>query len=171
MKQLSILGLADEMAQAKARKKEFLAQMGAIIPWDECVEFISPYFYKGEVGNKSFELHLMLRIHLLQNMYSLSDMGARLEILDSRASSELCGVDSSVQVLDGDAIGRFRTLLVENVLQEMLFLQVVVLLEILRFRQLYSMSVIVCCRIRYSVLFHASIIHAAIYGSIKSLVP
>lgn len=52
MKQLSILGLADEMAQAKTRKKEFLAQMDAIIPWDEWAEIIRPYYYKGEVGNK-----------------------------------------------------------------------------------------------------------------------
>lgn len=65
MKQLSILSLADEMAQAKTRKKEFLAQMDAIIPWDEWVEIIRPYYYKGEVGNKPFELNLMLRIHLL----------------------------------------------------------------------------------------------------------
>lgn len=129
MKQLSILGLADEMAQAKTRKKEFLAQMDAIIPWDEWEEIIRPYYYKGEVGNKPFELSLMLRIHLLQNMYSLSDMGTRFEVLDSRASSEFCGVDSSAQVPDGDTIGRFRTLLVENGLQEKLFLQVVALLE------------------------------------------
>ena len=129
IKQLSILGLADEMAQAKTRKKEFLAQMDAIIPWDEWAEIIRPYYYKGEVGNKPFELNLMLRIHLLQNMYTLSDMGTMYEIIDSRASSEFCGVDCSAQVPDGDTIGRFRTLLVENGLQEKLFLQVVALLE------------------------------------------
>jgi IS5 family transposase len=72
--------------------------MDAIIPWDEWLDIIKPYYYKGEVGNKPFELRLMLRIHLLQKTYSVSAMVARLEILDSRASSEACGVDSSDQV-------------------------------------------------------------------------
>ena len=50
------------------------------------------------------------------------------EVLDSRAFSEFCGVDSSNQVPDGDTIGRFRNILVKNGLQEKLVLQVVNLL-------------------------------------------
>ena len=71
----------------------------------------------------------MLRIHMLQNLYDLSDMGAKYEVLDSRAFSEFCGVDSSNQAPDGDTIGRFRALLVEQGLQERLFAQVPALLQ------------------------------------------
>ena len=53
-----------------------------------------------------------------------------MEIIDSRAFSELCGVDSSNQIPDGDTIGRFRALLVKNSLQEKLFAQVVGLLYV-----------------------------------------
>jgi Transposase and inactivated derivatives, IS5 family len=84
--------------------------------------------FRGERGNKPFELELMLRIHVLQNLYELSDMGAMGEVIDSRAFSEFCGVDSSNQVPDGDTIGRFRALLVEHGLEEKLFTQVVELL-------------------------------------------
>lgn len=103
--------------------------MERIIPWCEWIGIIQPYYYKGERGNKPFGLELMLRIHLLQNLYDLSDMGTMGEVIDSRAFSEFCGVDSSNQVPDGDTIGRFRALLLEHGLQEKLFTQVVALLE------------------------------------------
>ncbi len=127
-KQISLSGLSDELSQARTRKKEFLEQMNRIIPWGEWMGIIRPHYYKGERGNKPFELELMLRIHMLQNLYDLSDMGVKYEVIDSRAFSEFCGVESSNQVPDGDTIGKFRALLVENGLQEKLFAQVVRLL-------------------------------------------
>lgn len=36
---------------------------------------IQPYYYKEESGNKPYPFETMLRIHLLQNFYDLSDMG------------------------------------------------------------------------------------------------
>jgi IS5 family transposase len=127
-KQLSLSGLTDELAQAKTRKKEFLGQIERIIPWSEWIGIIRPHYYTGERGNKPYELEIMLRIHLLQNLYDLSDMGVMGEVIDSRAFSEFCGVESSNQVPDGDTIGRFRALLVQHGLQEKLFTQVVNLL-------------------------------------------
>lgn len=64
-------------------------------------------------------------MHMLQIFYDLSDMGAMGEVIDSRAFSEFCGIESSNQVPDGDTIGRFRALLIEHDLQEKLFAQVV----------------------------------------------
>lgn len=51
------------------------------------------------------------------------------EVIDSRAFSDFCGVDSSNQVPDGDTLGRFRNLLIRNGIQEKLFAQVAVLLQ------------------------------------------
>ena len=121
--------LSDELAQARTRKKEFLEQMNGLIPWEEWRGIIKPYYYKGERGNKPYELETMLRIHMLQELYDLADMAVMNEVIDSRAFSEFCGVDSSNQVPDGDTIGRFRALLVKHGLQEKLFVQVVALLE------------------------------------------
>lgn len=126
---MTLSELTDELAQATTKKKEFLAQINRIIPWGEWFGIIQPYYYKGEYGNKPYDLELMLRIHLVQNLYELSDMGTRTEVIDSRAFSEFCGVDSSNQVPDGDTIGRFRAILVEHGLQEKLFGQVVQLLS------------------------------------------
>ena len=43
----------------------------------------------------------MLRIYVIQNLYNLADMAAKYEIMDNRAFSDFCGVDSSNQVWKG----------------------------------------------------------------------
>ena len=68
-RQLTLSSLSDELAQAKTKKKEFLAQIEKIIPWGEWMRIIRPYYYKGEHGNKPYELELMLRLYLMQNLY------------------------------------------------------------------------------------------------------
>ncbi len=62
---------------------------------------------------------------MLQHLYNLADDAARNEIIDSRAFSQFCGVDSSNQVPDGDTIGRFRHILERNQLGEAFFTNVV----------------------------------------------
>jgi len=124
-KQMSLSSLNDELAQVRTKKKEFLDRMETIVPWAHWVELIKPHYYKGERGNKPYDLELMLRIHVLQNLYNLSDEAATCELIDSRAFSDFCGVESSNQVPDGDTIGRFRYILVKNQLEEKIFAQVV----------------------------------------------
>lgn len=128
-KQISLSGLMDELSQARTKKKEFLEQMDRLIPWGEWVEEIRTCYYKGERGNKPYGIELMLRLYVLQNLYTLSDEGTVAEEIDSRAFSDFCGVDSSNQVPDGDTLGRFRNLLIRNGIQEKLFAQVAGLLQ------------------------------------------
>ena len=127
-KQMSLSAFNDELAQVRTKKKEFMEQMDRIIPWDEWIALIQPCYYKGERGNKPYTLELMLRLFILQNLYDLSDEGTVAEVIDSRAFSDFCGVDSSNQVPNGDTLGRFRNLLIGNGLQEKLFAQVVAML-------------------------------------------
>ena len=95
------------------------------MPWDELEELIRPYYYEGMYGNKPYDLELMIRIHLLQNLYDLSDMGTQYEIIDSRAFSDFCHVESSNQIPDGDTIGRFRNLLIKHQIHEQFFVLVI----------------------------------------------
>ena len=127
-KQVTLSAFSDELAQVRTKKKEFLTQIDRIIPWGEWIALTKPHYYKGERGNKPYDLELMLRIYLLQNLYDLSDEGTVAEVIDSRAFSEFCGVDSSNQVPNGDTLGRFRNLLTKNGLQEKFFAQVVSML-------------------------------------------
>ena len=127
-KQISLSTLNDELSQVRTKKKEFLEQIERIVPWGEWLSLIKPCYYKGERGNKPYDLELMLRIYLIQNLYDLADEATVNEVIDSRAFSDFCGVESSNQVPDGDTLGRFRNLLIKNDLQEKLFKQVVELL-------------------------------------------
>ena len=120
-KQMSLSIFHDELKEAKTHKREFLEQIERIIPWGELEKLIRPCYYKGERGNKPYDLELMLRIHLLQNLYNLSDEGIRNELIDSRAFSDFCEVESSNQIPDGDTIGRFRNLLIQNDIHEKFF--------------------------------------------------
>ncbi len=124
-KQMTLSAFSDELANVRTKKKEFLEQIDRIVPWGEWISIIKPHYYKGERGNKPYELELMLRIYMIQNLYNLSDMGTVAEVIDSRAFSDFCGVDSSNQVPDGDTLGRFRNLLEKHDLQQAFFAQVV----------------------------------------------
>ena len=128
-KQMMLPAFGDELAEVRTRKKEFLTQIDRIIPWGEWVKIVKPYYYKGERGNKPYDLELMLRLYLLQNLYDLSDMGTIAEVIDSRAFSDFCMVSSGSQIPDGDTLGRFRNLLEKHGLQEKFFSQVVELLQ------------------------------------------
>lgn len=128
-KQITMSFFNDELAQVKTNKTEFLAHIERIIPWSEWVGIIRPHYYKAVRGNKPYELELMLRIHLLQNLYDLADMRIMTEVIDSRAFSRFCAVESSNQVPDGDTIGRFRNLLIEHGIQKKLFAQVLQIMQ------------------------------------------
>ena len=128
-KQITLSAISDELKQASTRKKEFVEQMNGLIPWGKWISFVQPCYYKGERGNKPYELEFMLRINLLRHLDNLADEAVASEVMDSRAFSEFCGVDSSNQVPDGDTTGRFRSLLIKNNLDQKLFEQAAALLE------------------------------------------
>ena len=125
---MTLAEMNDEFGAARTNKKEFLNRMDSIIPWDIFVKEIEPYYYKGERGNKPYPLELMLRIYMLQNLYDLADMKVMYEILDSRAFTEFCCINSPDEVPDGDTIGRFRNMLNKHGLQQTIFETVVDLL-------------------------------------------
>ena len=56
----------------KTRKRELLAQMEKVVPWDDLVGIICPYYPEGKNGRPPSSLHSMLCIHFLQPWSSLS---------------------------------------------------------------------------------------------------
>ena len=125
---MTLAEINDELGAARTNKKEFLEKLEAIIPWETFVELIQPSYYKGELGNKPYPLELMLRIFILQNVYNLADMAVMNEVIDSRAFTAFCCINSPDEVPDGDTIGRFRNLLTEHDLQKQIFDEIVKIL-------------------------------------------
>ena len=127
-RQMTLAEMNDEFGAARTNKKEFLEKMDRIIPWATMISIVQPFYYKGERGNKPYPLELMIRIFILQNLYDLADMKVMNEVIDSRAFSAFCCINSPDEVPDGDTIGRFRILLTEHDLQKMIFDEIVKLL-------------------------------------------
>ena len=125
---MTLAEINDELGAARTNKREFLDKLERIIPWEEFKKIIEPFYYKGEVGNKPYPLELMLRIFILQNVYNLADMAVMNEVIDSRAFSNFCEINSPGEVPNGDTIGRFRNILTKNGLQEKIFSRVVEIL-------------------------------------------
>ena len=118
---MTLAEINDEFGAARTNKKEFLEKMDRIIPWSVIIKLVQPFYYKGERGNKPYPLELMLRIFILQNLYDLADMKVMNEVLDSRAFSSFCCINTPDEVPDGDTIGRFRALMTMHDLQEKIF--------------------------------------------------
>lgn len=91
------------------------------MPWEELYELIKSCYYEGARGNKPYDLELLLRIHMIQNLYDLSDEGTQNEIIDSSAFSDFCEVESSNQIQDGDTIGWFLNLRIKNHIHKQFF--------------------------------------------------
>ncbi len=72
-KQMSLSAISDELAQVRTKKKEFLEQIERSVPWCRWIAMIKPRYYMGERGNKPYDLELMPRLYLLQNLYNLYD--------------------------------------------------------------------------------------------------
>ena len=80
--------MSDELLEVRTKKKEFLEKIDRIVPFEDWIALIQPHYYKGERGNKPYDLERMLRIYLVQNLYNLSDMVTVAEVIDSRAFSD-----------------------------------------------------------------------------------
>ena len=109
---MTITAFSDELAQVRTKKKEFLEQIERIVPWNEWVAMIKPCYYKGERGNKPYDLELMLRLYLIQNLYNLADEATVAEVTDgltgTHASNGLMDLWAEFRLLDmGQRLGRF----------------------------------------------------------------
>ena len=92
----------------KTRKREFLEQMGRVVPWAALVALIAPYYPEGRTGRPPFELETMLRVHFLQQWFSLSDPAMEEAFFDVPLFREFARLDEFVRLPDESTILRFR---------------------------------------------------------------
>nr|WP_234932825.1 IS5 family transposase [Aeromonas caviae] len=105
----------------QTRKEIFLSRMEQILPWQNMVEVIEPFYPKAGSGRRPYPLETMLRIHCMQHWYNLSD-GAIEDALYEIASMRLfarLSLDSALP--DRTTIMNFRHLLEQHQLARQLF--------------------------------------------------
>lgn len=108
----------------KTRKREFLEQMEQVVPWAELVELIAPYYPEGRTGRSPFSLLTMLRIHFMQQWFTLSDPGMEEAFFDTPLYREFAQLDEYARLPDESTILRFRHRLEKHKLAEQILLTV-----------------------------------------------
>ena len=112
MKQAS-LGLGN--STKRTRKREFLAEMERVVPWAALVELVAPFAPEGRRGRPPFSVETMLRIHFMQQWFTLSDPAMEEALHDMPLFREFAGLGGwSDRLPDETTILRFRHLLEQH---------------------------------------------------------
>ena len=122
MKQQTLSDMEYSCRKKKTKREEFLEIMEEIIPWDEWVGIIRPYYPEGKRGRPPIDLELILRMYLLQVWFNLSDPGTEEAIYDSYAMRKFTGINFMTDsVPDETTLCKFRHLLEEHGLNKLFF--------------------------------------------------
>jgi transposase, IS5 family len=113
------LGL--ELSMRRTRKMELLALMDSVIPWPELVAQISAVAPVKATGRPPFAHETMLRLHLLQQLFGLSDFAMEEALFETPLYREFAGFDANARLPDRVSILRFRHLLEKHKLAQHFF--------------------------------------------------
>ena len=91
----------------KTRKREFLGQMEEVVPWAALVELIAPYYPEGKTGRPPFSLETMLRVHFMQQWFTLSDPAMEEAFFDTPLYREFARLEEFARLPDESTILRF----------------------------------------------------------------
>ena len=106
------LGL--NLTTKRTRKREFLGEMERVVPWAALVALITPYAPEGRRGRPPFAVETMLRVHFMQQWFTLSDPAMEEALHDMPLFREFAGLNWDTAVPDETTILRFRRLLEEH---------------------------------------------------------
>jgi IS5 family transposase len=107
-----------DLSLKRTRKREFLEQMNHVVPWAALVKLIAPHYPQGNNGRPPFPLETMLRIHLMQQWFSLSDPGMEEAFFDVPLYREFARLEDYARLPDESTILRFRHRLEQHQLAE-----------------------------------------------------
>ena len=108
-------GDADFAGKGKqTRKERFLAEMEQVVPWSVLVRLIAPVYPEAGNGRRPYPLETMLRVHLMQNWFSLSDPGMEDALYDMPALRQFARLSSLASIPDETTILNFRRRIEEN---------------------------------------------------------
>ncbi|MDP3708353.1 MAG: IS5 family transposase [Polaromonas sp.] len=108
----------------KTRKQVFLEQMDQVVPWAALVKLIAPYYPEGRTGRPPFSLLTMLRIHFMQQWFTLSDPAMQEAFFDTPLYREFAQLEEFSRMPDESTILRFRHRLEKHKLAEQILLTV-----------------------------------------------
>ncbi|WP_305806958.1 IS5 family transposase [Stenotrophomonas sp. YIM B06876] len=119
-------GDAEQQGRRKRTRREmFLSEMEQVVPWKGLLALVAPHYPKsGGPGRQPYRLETMLRIHLLQQWYALSDPAMEEALCDTPLMRQFARLGGLEEIPDETTILNFRRLLEKQQLAAALFNQV-----------------------------------------------
>jgi IS5 family transposase len=123
-KQLGFGDYEQATAKKRTRRERFLAEMEKVVPWKALIDLIEPHYPKisSKGGRPPYPLTTMLRIHLLQQWYDLSDPAMEDALIEVPTMRRFAGIDMiGDRIPDETTILTFRHLLEKHDLGQQIF--------------------------------------------------
>ena len=123
-KQLGFGDYEQSTAKKRTRRERFLGEMENVVPWKALIDLIEPHYPKtsSKGGRPPYPLATMLRIHLLQQWYDLSDPAMEDALIEVPTMRRFAAIDMiSDRIPDETTILTFRHLLEKHDLGQQIF--------------------------------------------------
>jgi len=108
----------------QTRKEIFLGRMELLIPWQRLESVIEPHYPKAGNGRRPYPLATMLRIHCMQQWYSMSDPAMEDALYEIASMRLFSGLSLDGAIPDHTTIMNFRHLLERHDLARKVFQEV-----------------------------------------------
>lgn len=123
MSQISFADAEKAGKRKKTRREVFLAEMELVVPWKAMLKVIEPHYPVAGRGRRPYPLQAMLRVHLMQNWFALSDPAMEEALYEIASLRTFAGLGLEA-IPDETTILNFRHLLEASDLVEDIFKQV-----------------------------------------------
>ena len=121
MTQISFADAEYAGKRKKTRREVFLEEMEAVVPWKVLLQIIEPYYPVAGRGRRPYALESMLRVHLMQNWFALSDPAMEEALYEIASLRSFARLSLNEPIPDETTILNFRHLLEANDLAEDMF--------------------------------------------------
>jgi IS5 family transposase len=102
----------------RTRRETFLAEMEQVVPWKALVKRLEPFYPTAGRGRRPYPLHSMLRVHLMQNWFGLSDPAMEEALYEIGSMRAFAKLSLARQIPDETTILNFRRRIEDNDLAE-----------------------------------------------------
>ena len=128
MSQISFADAEYAGKRKKTRREVFLEEMEQVVPWKALLMVIEPHYPVAGRGRRPYPIEAMLRVHLMQNWFALSDPAMEEALYEIASLRNFAGLALSEAIPDETTILNFRHMLEASDLAEDIFKQVNALL-------------------------------------------
>jgi IS5 family transposase len=118
MNQLSFSDAEYAGKRKKTRREVFLEEMEQVVPWKTLLKIIEPHYPVAGRGRRPYPLEAMLRVHLMQNWFALSDPAMEEALYEIASLRSFARLSLNEPIPDETTILNFRHLLEANDLAE-----------------------------------------------------